>query len=339
MSETPYIFVSYARRDSEPVRQVVAELQKRGIKVWIDTANLMAGESWVASIQIALEQANVLLVFISPESTRSKWIIHEFEAAIKRGIAVLPILLRPTPIEQLPPRLREIQWLDMSRFAAETAPVQVAEEIVRILGRKDLSSNKRSPKQATTNLAEALAAQTRDRSVAEGDAKNPPDSIFLVHGHDEPFLREIEQFVRCLGITPIVMKDVGGATTSLIEKFFEIGGAARYAIVLLSGDDMGASRDQYEEPDVGIRALQYRSRQNAVLELGFFYGLLGWENVFVLERMPPRKFPNFERPSDLNGVLFDRYDGTGKWRPELHKRLSNAGFKILPLSQLPIKSA
>ncbi len=114
----------------------------------------------------------------------------------------------------------------------------------------------------------------------------------------------------------------------MIEKFFEVGKAADFAIVLLSGDDMGASRLQYETTNVGERALQYRSRQNVTLELGFFYGKLGWESVFVLEREPPKVFPNFERPSDLNGVLWDRYDKQGKWRTELHSRLVKRGFQI-----------
>lgn len=45
---------------------------------------------------------------------------------------------------------------------------------------------------------------------------------------------------------------------------------------LLCADDYGASRKQYEAPKVGDRALQFRTRQNVILELGFFYGKLGW---------------------------------------------------------------
>jgi len=79
---------------------------------------------------------------------------------------------------------------------------------------------------------------------------------------------------------------------------------------------------------VGDKALQFRARQNVILELGFFYGYLGWENVFVIHRAPPRVFPNFERPSDLDGAVFDAIDVDGKWRETLRRRLAEAGFKI-----------
>ncbi len=340
MANEPYIFVSYARADSEIVRRIVAEMKMtarlRGmeITVWIDSDNLSAGQDWSKVIQSALLQATVVLAFISPSSVQSKFVVNEMQAAYNSGRHILPVLLRPTPTEQWPLLLREILYVDISRLPVETAPVEAAEEIVRIIGKMNLSSTGPIPTEATNELAEALAEQVRNRNVPKEDTDKPPDSIFLVHGHDEAFLRDVENFIHGLGIRPIIMKDVGGATTSLIDKFFEIGGAARYAIVLLSGDDMGASRDQYEEDGVGERALQYRSRQNVILELGYFYGLLGWENVFVLERTPPRKFPNFERPSDLSGVLFDRYDEAGKWRRELQKRLSDSGFVIPPLSKL-----
>jgi predicted nucleotide-binding protein len=146
-----------------------------------------------------------------------------------------------------------------------------------------------------------------------------------VHGRDD-LPAEVLEFVEELGIEGVVLKDSGGAARSLLDKFFEIGSSARFAIVLISADDMGASRGQFEEPEVGAKALKYRSRQNAILELGYFYGRLGWDKVFVLEKAPPKKFPDFERPSDLNGVVFDRYDAAGKWKEVVARRLKDGGF-------------
>jgi predicted nucleotide-binding protein len=99
--------------------------------------------------------------------------------------------------------------------------------------------------------------------------------------------------------------------------------------VLLSADDYGASRRQYETVNVAERALQFRARQNVILELGFFYGRLGWENVFVLYQEPDHVFPNFERPSDLDGVIFDALSNV-VWQRNLSAKLSAAGFKLLP---------
>jgi predicted nucleotide-binding protein len=97
-------------------------------------------------------------------------------------------------------------------------------------------------------------------------------------------------------------------------------------VVILTADDLGASRIQYEADGVADKALQFRARQNVILELGFFYGSLGWENVFVLWRKPPKVFPNFERPSDLDGAVFDLIDEAGQWREKLKRKLADAGF-------------
>ena len=88
------------------------------------------------------------------------------------------------------------------------------------------------------------------------------------------------------------------------------------------------ARRQFESPGVGERALQFRARQNVILELGFFYGYLGWESVFVLCKDPNQAYPNFERPSDLDGVVFDVVDATGEWKNLLRSRLAEAKFCI-----------
>jgi predicted nucleotide-binding protein len=108
-----------------------------------------------------------------------------------------------------------------------------------------------------------------------------------------------------LEIKPVILSQTLGPAQSLLQKFFQSSRESPFAIVILTADDLGASRVQYEADGVADKALQFRARQNVILELGFFYGYLGWENVFVVYRKPPRVFPNFERPSDLDGAVFD----------------------------------
>jgi predicted nucleotide-binding protein len=330
MQELPKVFVSYAHTDFDLVRPVVNELRNRGIDTWMDVESLMPGVSWQNTINEAIQQIEVMLVFVSPESVRSHWILRELSAALEKGVQIIPILLRQ--VSGLPPQLAELHYLDMTWHPPAIAAKEVAADVARILSSiKSAPASARLPDRQRENLAAALAAQARGEvEQPKRKADKPPDTIFIVHGHDEEFLREVEEFLLKTGIKPIIMKDVGGASASLIQKFFEVGEKADFAIILLSGDDMGASRIQYEMPDVGPHSLKYRARQNVTLELGFFYGKLGWENVFVLERDPPKRYPDFERHSDLNGVLFDRYDKTGRWRNELHRSLAERGFSSLP---------
>jgi predicted nucleotide-binding protein len=327
VADSSFVFVSYARADREPVSQIVDELRKLGIETWVDADQLGAGEVWERAISRALAKSQAVLVFISPAMVKSSFVNLEFEEAVKTGARILPVLLTPTEPGQIPNRLRAIQWLDASH--TPLIPKQVAQEIANVLSRWSTEESPQPFSDANREgLAKALAEQSRQTGVTP-EEKDSPTSVFLVHGHDEELLQEVIQFLEGVGLKSIVLSMVGGASRSLIDKFFDIGGAARFAIVLLSADDMGASRLQFEETDVGAKALKYRSRQNTILELGYFYGLLGWDKVFVLEKRPPKNFPDFERPSDLNGVVFDRYDTAGKWKKMVAQRLRNHGFVLI----------
>jgi predicted nucleotide-binding protein len=145
----------------------------------------------------------------------------------------------------------------------------------------------------------------------------------------------LEAYLERVGVRPVVLARAGGGEQSLLQKFLQFGGEARFAIVLLTADDLGASRHQYDADGVGEKAFQFRARQNVILELGFFYGRLGWEEVFVLYKSPLKVFPNFEPPSDLGGVVWDVFDQTDMWQTKLTRRLSEAKFNLRHQSTTP----
>jgi predicted nucleotide-binding protein len=340
------VVVLYARADSAAVFPVVDELNKRGIETWSDR-DLKPGENWLETIAEVLAQAGAIVMFVSPGTFAGGKMSPEYEAAMRAKAPLLPVLIAGGNTSALEGRAGELGtrlFLDFSHYPASVGAPQVAEAADVALRLSDALNETFAARGVTKfegfdrrGLARDLAAQSRGlkrRATDVEEEKKAPTSLFVVHGHDDEFLSDVTAFIRKLKVEPIVMRDVGGASLSLVQKFLEMGRSAKYAVVLLSADDYGAGRFQFEEQGVGDRALQFRARQNVILELGFFYGFLGWENVFVLEKGAPKVFPNFERPSDLNGVVFDRYDATGKWQGELHRRLSSHGFQIPALEAL-----
>jgi predicted nucleotide-binding protein len=89
-----------------------------------------------------------------------------------------------------------------------------------------------------------------------------------------------------------------------------------FAVVLLSPDDMGYSIT------AGAETAKPRARQNVILELGFFLGTLGRENVLALHS------GDVEIPSDFSGVLFTPYDPGGAWPYKLTRELRESGYKV-----------
>ena len=76
-----------------------------------------------------------------------------------------------------------------------------------------------------------------------------------------------------------------------------------------------------DEGRVNGGTLKPRARQNVLLELGYFIGLLGRERVCALKR------GNIELPSDIGGTVFEEYDGGG-WRQRLGQELQAVGYEI-----------
>jgi predicted nucleotide-binding protein len=62
-----------------------------------------------------------------------------------------------------------------------------------------------------------------------------------------------------------------------------------------------------------------------VLELGYFIAKLGRKNVAIVY------MPEIELPSDINGLLYIKYDGaSGVWQTKLAKEMIAAGIEIDP---------
>jgi len=131
--QAPTIFLSYANADQKIVRKVASRLADKGVKVWLDKDSIKPGSNWVKEIERGLDSADFVAFFISPSSVQRKsWVQQEMKIALhrqvsgERGAFLLPILLEHTDV---PPLLRNIQWLDMTDKNVEKAVSKLLEVI------------------------------------------------------------------------------------------------------------------------------------------------------------------------------------------------------------------
>lgn len=84
----PYVFVSYSKQDDEKVYQLVVELQKRGVNLWIDTNELKgtAGTSWQDNAFSAMRNRNCkkILFFMSKNSFLSIPVLAELTFSMNK---------------------------------------------------------------------------------------------------------------------------------------------------------------------------------------------------------------------------------------------------------------
>lgn len=320
----PRVFLSYARADGVVVRAFADELRAAGVEVFLDVEFLRAGERWEDTILAHVQAADAFVFFASPASARSDWVTRELAAFIDSSDRPLvPVLLGGVDFADLPAPLAHYQGVVVADPDDDAQVALAARTVAAALS--NLDTRTPLPASATRpaiELTSDIARNLRHRP----DTTAPADNVFLVHGHDLAFRDEVERFLADLGLHSVILSKVEREERSLLDRFESLAALAGFAVVLLSPDDYGAAVRQFEARRGGQNSLLYRARQNVVLELGFFYGRLGWERVLVIEKAPPEDWPDFERPSDLAGIVFVRSGGDRDWRTELRSKLLRAGF-------------
>ena len=74
-----------------------------------DGQSIPLGRNWVHRIERALEDARVMLVFLTPDSLKSQWIYFEAGFAYSKAIRVVPIGALGVDLSQLHPPLSLLQ--------------------------------------------------------------------------------------------------------------------------------------------------------------------------------------------------------------------------------------
>ena len=196
----------------------------------------------------------------------------------------------------------------------ETAATRQARERAWIAGQKEAIA-------LIDTMLEELESGEPEQVRDEDDQTVPKSNrVFVVHGHDNEMKQAVARTVERLGLEAVILHEKPNRGQTIIEKierFSDVG----FAVVLMSPDDTG-----YSNAD-GADAAKPRARQNVILELGYFAGKLGRENVVALHRGSRNE--KLELPSDYAGVLYTPYDGdSGTWRSELVAELRDSGYDV-----------
>lgn len=137
--------------------------------------------------------------------------------------------------------------------------------------------------------------------------------VFIVHGHDEAPRETVARFLATIGLDPVILHEQANKGMTIPEKLAAYANVG-FAVVLITPDDEGRVK--------GAADLQFRARQNVILELGYFVGRLGRDRVCALLR------GQVEIPSDYVGVVYTPFDEGGGWRQKLAQELEAAGYDI-----------
>src|SRR5215469_1691125 len=87
-------FISYSTTDRDFAQRVCAELKKSAIEPFIDYESLRAGDDWMERLGNEILRSNIVLLIVSPDSVKSKWVQREFSFADSNSIPIIPLMYR-----------------------------------------------------------------------------------------------------------------------------------------------------------------------------------------------------------------------------------------------------
>jgi hypothetical protein len=99
------VFLSYAQRDDKLAQALRAALEKGGFQVWDPAARLTPGDNWALEQGKALDDAEAMVVLLSPAALASDYVQREIDYALGeprfKG-RLIPVVVRP---------VKEIPWI------------------------------------------------------------------------------------------------------------------------------------------------------------------------------------------------------------------------------------
>ena len=105
------LFISYSRKDIDFARKLTEAFEGQNLDFWIDWDGIPPTVDWWKEIQKGIEEADIFLFLISPDSAKSKICKQEIGHAVKNGKRLIPIVVRDVKGNEAPPELSHLNWI------------------------------------------------------------------------------------------------------------------------------------------------------------------------------------------------------------------------------------
>jgi sulfur relay (sulfurtransferase) DsrC/TusE family protein len=137
-----HVFLSYSRKDSKTMRRVRDGLRAEGLTIWTDETGLEPGTpDWEEAIAEAIKGSQCMVVLLSPDAAKSKWVGTETAYAEERGFRIFPFLVWGDPLDAVPFRLTTYHRID-ARSNYSGAIRMLIESVCKYLGVESLSAQR-----------------------------------------------------------------------------------------------------------------------------------------------------------------------------------------------------
>jgi TIR domain-containing protein len=159
------VFLAHASQDRSIAEEITLALRGAGFEVFFDESDLPPGGDYHARIRDAVSQSVYLVFLISPDSVAGgRYTLSELKLAQEKwshpADRVLPVMVRPTPMAEIPPYLKAVTILHPKGSAsAEVASALRALVFRPSEGNEISGSAKRRSIPAATSKVELIGSK------------------------------------------------------------------------------------------------------------------------------------------------------------------------------------
>ncbi|MBX2843758.1 MAG: TIR domain-containing protein [Flammeovirgaceae bacterium] len=125
-------FIAYSAENKEIKDQISQALARYGITTWLHNKDIKSGQNYDKAILEGIIQADNFLFFITKESIISEYCIKELAYAQKFNKRIIPLLIEEIEEEEVPKRIRQLQYINFNQTNKEEFQVGIQSLIIEL---------------------------------------------------------------------------------------------------------------------------------------------------------------------------------------------------------------
>jgi preprotein translocase subunit SecG len=109
------LFISYSRKDTEFAKTLTDKFAAQNMEAWVDWQDIPPTVDWMKEIEKGIEEADIFIFIVSPDSIRSTICASEIAHAVRNGKRIVPVVAREIDFKEAPSTLTHLNFIFFSR--------------------------------------------------------------------------------------------------------------------------------------------------------------------------------------------------------------------------------
>ena len=127
------VFLSYSEKERAFMEKLANTLRRESFTVWTNKTDIHSGEDFVEAIYRGIEEADNVVYLMSEASLQSPYCQQELTHALSQEKRIIPLLIQDLDMEQIPPELRFLQFINFTDHEEEDKYCAAASKLIKVL--------------------------------------------------------------------------------------------------------------------------------------------------------------------------------------------------------------